>query len=383
MVPTGAFIGSRAPGLVTARMKRAGFEDDVESVRLGCQEMLRLGVTAVVDPSSSMGYHMRVFQEAHNRGDLAIRMAAVYEGTFFQHSPEDIRKHLDSIKINNLGDAFLRWRGAKFYADGGAGTRSAWLSEPFAKSMELEGAPNLGNPVVADNGVREAQFRAALAYGWDLHTHACGDQAMRQTMDLYAKFIDEIRKTRPKADLRWSIIHAYLPIEQKTRLLQDMARYDINALVNPVFNWQEGAAFANNLGSERLARTQPFRSYVKGGVLLTSGSDYGVTSHNPWIGIYALLTRRDQTTGKVYGPEETLGIADALRTYTINGAFQTYDEKTRGSIEVGKAADLIVIDMPDIRELEKDPELCFQMADKILLTMVDGQVKFRKGAFNF
>lgn len=377
-VPTGAFVGSKASALVTARPPRATFDEDVESVRLGCQEMLRLGVTAVVDPSSAMGYHMRVLQEAYNRGDLAIRMAAVYEGTFFTHPPEEMRKHFDAIKINNLGDALLRWRGAKFYADGGAGTRSAWLSEPFARSMELEGKPNLGNPVVEDNGLREAQYRAALAYGWELHTHACGDQAMRQTMDQYARLIDEIHATRPKADLRWSIIHAYLPLEEKTRVLADMARYGVIACVNPVFNWQEGAAFASNLGPERLARTQPFRSYMKGGVVLASGSDYGVTSHNPWMGLYALLTRRDQTSGKVYGPDETLGIADALRTYTTNGAFLTYDEKTRGSLEAGKAADLVVVDIPDIRELEKNPELCLQMADKVRLTMVAGQIRYER-----
>jgi predicted amidohydrolase YtcJ len=126
-----------------------------------------------------------------------------------------------------------------------------------------------------------------------------------------------------------------------------------------------------------LARTQPFRSYQKAGVLITSGSDYGVTSHNPWIGLYVLLTRKDQTTGKAYGPEETLDLAAALRTYTINGAYLTYDEKARGSLEAGKLADLVILDIPDIRNLEKDPDLCLQMTHKVLLTMVGGQVRYQ------
>jgi len=288
-----------------------------------------------------------------------------------------MRAHFEAIRINNLGDAFLRWRGAKFYADGGAGTRSAWLSEPFARSMELEGAPNFGSPVVADNGVREAQYRAALEYGWDLHTHACGDQAMRQTVDLYKKLIDEIRASRPEADLRWSVIHAYLPLEPKTSVLREMAEYGIIASTNPVFNWQEGSAFAANLGAERLARTQPFRSYVKAGVILTSGSDYGVTTHNPWMGLYALLTRKDQTSGQSYGLDETLGIEDALRSYTINGAYLAYEDKFRGSLEVGKLADLAVLDIPDIRMLEREPELCSRMAERIALTMVAGKVVYQ------
>ncbi len=273
MVPTGVFLGSRAASLVTARPPAKTVGDDVQSVRWGAEEMLRLGVTSVVDPSSRMGYMMKVYQEAYNRGDMLIRMASVYEGTFTRTPPEAISERLDAIKINNLGDMFLRWRGAKFYADGGAGTRSAWVSEPFERWKELEGAENRGLPVVADNAVREAQFRAALAHGWELHTHACGDVAMRQTVDLYIKLMDEIRAKNPGADLRWSVIHAYHPIEPKTNMIEEMAAHGIIAVVNPVFNWQEGAAFVHNLGEERMARTTPFRSIVEEGVIIAAVSD--------------------------------------------------------------------------------------------------------------
>jgi predicted amidohydrolase YtcJ len=377
-VPTGAFVGSRASALVTLSPPTGGFEDDVESVRYGVEEMLSLGVTGVVDPSSRMGYLMRVYQEAYNRGYLKLRMGAVFEGTFTTHEPEAIRRHLDAIKINNLGDRYLRWRGSKFYSDGGAGTRSAWVSRTFERWEEFEGGENFGYPVVADNARREAQYRAAIDYGWDLHTHAAGDAALRQAVDLYVKLMEEIRARRPDADLRWSLIHAYLPLEEGTRVLDDMARHRIIAAANPVFQWQEGAAFATNLGEERMARTQPFRSYMDGGVIMTSGSDFPVTSHDPWIGIYALLTRRDQATGAIYGADETVGIADALRSYTINGAYATYDEEWKGSLEVGKVADLIVVDLPDIGMLEEDPELCLTMRNRVLLTLVDGEVRYRR-----
>jgi predicted amidohydrolase YtcJ len=117
---------------------------------------------------------------------------------------------------------------------------------------------------------------------------------------------------------------------------------------------------------------------MKGGVVMASGSDYMVTSHDPWIGMYALLSRKDQASGKVYGPEETVGIEDALRSYTINGAYLTYDERSRGSLEVGKVADLVVLDMPDIRDLEKDPEQCFKMPERVVMTMVGGHVRYEK-----
>ena len=377
-VPTGVFLGSNGSALVTARPPDRSIEQDIESVRLGVKEMLRLGVTSIIDPSSRMGHNMRVYQAAYNRGYLDLRIAAVYEGTFNRHEPAQIDQYLDHLKINNLGNNFLRWRGVKVYADGGVGTRSAWVSEPFAMWEELEGTKNFGYPVVSDNQLREMQFRAALKHGWDLHTHNTGDQAMRQTVDLYMKLLNELRESQKGFDPRWSIIHAYFPIEPKTRVLEDMANYGIVAATNPVFNWQQGYSFATNSGRARMARLQPFRSYTEGGVVMASGSDYGVTTHNPWMGFYALLTRKDQKTGQVFGPTETIGIEDALRSYTWNGAYLTHEEDSKGSLEVGKLADLVVLDVKDIYSLERDPELCFEMDDKVLLTMVEGRIVFQK-----
>jgi predicted amidohydrolase YtcJ len=117
---------------------------------------------------------------------------------------------------------------------------------------------------------------------------------------------------------------------------------------------------------------------MKGGVIMASGSDYGVATHNPWMGFYALLTRKEQKTGQVFGPEETVGIEDALRSYTWNGAYLTYEEDFKGSLEVGKIADLVVLDLPDIRELERNPDLLFKMDERVLLTMVGGEVRFQK-----
>ncbi len=380
-VPTGVFLGARGTQVLTQRPRQYTFEEDVQSVKTGAAEMLRLGVTSIVDPSSRLGYNMRVYQEAYNRGYVTLRISAVYEGTFNTQTPDFIRQRLDAVKINNLGNSFLRWRGTKFYGDGGVGSRSSWISEPFEHSMEIEGSPNFGEPVMADYATREAQYRAAVDFGWDLHTHATGDQAMRQVVDLYKKLIDEKRKTQPSFSPRWSVIHAYMPMEPKTNMLADMQKYGMIAVPNPVFNWQQGTGFATNIGETRMARLQPVRSYIKAGVMTASGSDYGVTTHNPWMGLYALLTRKDQTSGKVYGPDERVDIKDALRTYTINGAYLTYEENFKGTLEVGKIADLVVLDIPSIDALQQNPELCFQIPDKIMVTMVEGQIRYNKPGF--
>lgn len=377
-VPTGVFLGARGTPLVTATPPEPGLDGAVESVPDGVREMLRLGVTSIIDPASRWGEGRDVYLEAGRRGYLELRVGDIYEGIIMEESPDRIREHLESVPEDRTSDPFLQWRGTKFYSDGGAGTRSAWVSESFDQWEEFEGEPNHGNPVVEDDAFREAQYRAALELGWELHTHAAGDVAMRQAVDLYRGLMEEVLSERPDTDLRWSLIHAYFPIEPDTRVLEDMAELGIVAAVNPVFQWQEGIAFATNVGEARMARMQPFRSYVEAGVVMASGSDYPVTSHDPWVGLYALLTRRDQATGEVYGPEETVGIEDALRSYTAAGAYLMHAEDRLGSLEEDKLADLVVLDLEDIRELERNPELLFQMPDRVLLTMVDGEVRYER-----
>lgn len=377
-VPTGMFLGRKGSALVTARPPADDMESDVRSVTAGVKEMLRLGVTAIVDADSRNDYDMRIYEEVYKRGNLLIRVPGVYFGSVYKQAPQAFAALLKPINMHVPNNSFLRWRGVKFYADGGAGTRSAWVSEPFASWQELEHQENFGEPEVDDNAKREQQFRAVAEMGWDLHTHACGDVAMRQTVSLYMKLMDEIHQQRPNADLRWSVIHAYLPIEPKAPILADMVKYHIIAVPNPIFNWQQGKGFAENLGEARMARTQPFRSYLKAGIIMPSGSDYPITSPDPWLGMYAMLTRRDQATGRVFGPQETIGVVDALRTYTTHGAYLTYDENMRGSLEVGKLADLVVVDLPDIMQLEKNPELAFHMPERIVTTLVGGRILYQK-----
>ncbi len=116
---------------------------------------------------------------------------------------------------------------------------------------------------------------------------------------------------------------------------------------------------------------------------MASGSDYGVTTHNPWLGFYALISRRDQTTDKVFGAEETVNIEEVMRSYTVNGAYLTYEEEFKGSLEVGKVADLVLLDLQDIKELESNPELCLEMPKRIVMTMVEGKVRHRGRGFSF
>ncbi len=412
MVPTGVFIGRLAPSLVTnhPNYRKLGppplpFEEQVMGVKRTCEEYLRLGVTAFRDASSRFGLGTRIYQEAKIRGYLIIRLMEILHGTYYspeRHSVEFMKKDLGKMHVvRNLDDRYFRWRGAKFYSDGGCGTRSAWMSEPFINPEKFgEKEPNYGIPVTADYDARRKTYLEALKHGLDLNTHCCGDQAMRFTVYLYIELMKAIKqgqiplwKGRMKAlgkelDFRWAIEHAYLPLEPKTHLIDDMKKYGIIAHVHPIFGWQEGKAFTENIGPERMARWIPMRSYFEHGVICSNGSDYPVTTHNPWMSMYFILAREIQAkkplsfgTADDEFPDETVGISEALISACVMGPYSTFAEDWKGSIKAGHVADLVILDLKDIFELERNPKLLWEMDKRILATLVDGEVRYKKHRF--
>lgn len=145
---------------------------------------------------------------------------------------------------------------------------------------------------------RFTQFKVLADFGWELHTHACGDAAIRQTMDAYKILMDKIKKQNPEKDLRWSIIHAYLPDEPGTSVIKDMAEYGVIAAINPSHIYYEGDSFVRNIGPDRMARHTPFKTFLNAGIIMASGSDYPNNSPDPWIGMYAMRTRKHQISGE-------------------------------------------------------------------------------------
>jgi predicted amidohydrolase YtcJ len=378
------------------------FDEQVIGVKRTCEEYLRWGVTAFRAAEDNMGSSMKIFHEAKLRGYLKIRLLEILHGIYFSpedHSAKFIKKDLSKMYVvRNLEDRYLRWRGTKYYSDGGCGTRSAWLSEPFYNPSKFgEKEPNCGNPVTSDYERRKDTYIASVEQGFDLNTHCCGDQAMRFTTDLYIELMRAIKngeypiwKGRKEAkdkdwDFRWAIEHAYLPLESRTYLIEDMSTYNIMAHVQPIFGWQEGISFRENLGPERMARWAPMRSYIEHGVICPNSSDYPVTTHNPWMGIYFMLTREIQAQDpKSFGTEkdeykdETVGISDALISSCAMGPYSTFAEDWKGSIKKGHVADLVILDIEDIFDLERNPKLLWEMEKKIVATLVDGEIRYQR-----
>jgi predicted amidohydrolase YtcJ len=384
-LPNGVFVGTKAPRLVAKAVPEKTLEQKVESLTLGLNVLASYGITAIVEAGNRMGRVTPIYQAAYDAGLLPIRVV-LYDGWYRSGDPEglgdpdEIEKRLRSLGFHNLGDDLLRIRGAKSSADGGIGSRSAAVSQPLLHiPQDPLGDKNFGAYRDPDFDYRLAQFRHLADYGWEIHTHACGDAAIRQTMDVYKILMDEIRGENPEADLRWSIIHCYMPDEPETSVIEDMADYAVIAAINPANLYFEGDSFVRNLGPERMARHTPYRTFLDAGIVMASGSDYPNNSPDPWIGMYHMVTRKHQISGEVHGPEQRISLLEALRTFTLNGAFLTYDEAIRGSLEVAKLADLVILDADLMNVSEED---LLEMGSRVLLTVVGGESIYTKPGFD-
>ncbi len=383
-LPNGVFVGDRAPRLVAAAIPSKSFEQRVESLVQGLHVLASLGITAVVEAGSTLGTVTEVYEAAYEAGDLPIR-AVIYDGWFRSGDPQGlgdptlIASRLDSLGFTQRGDDMLRIRGAKSSADGGVGSRSAALSVPYLPVPgDPLGSENYGAFRDPDFDYRLAQFQEIARRGWEIHTHACGDAAIRQTMDVYKILMDEIHDENPGADLRWSIIHNYLPDEPGTSVLDEMAEYGVIAAINPANLYFEGESFVRNLGPERMARHTPYRSFLDAGIVMASGSDYPNNSPDPWIGVYQMISRRSQRSEEVYGPDQRIPLMEALKTFTINGAYLTYDDQVRGSLTPGKLADFVILDADLLAASEEE---ILGMASRVLMTVVGGRPVFTREGF--
>jgi len=386
-LPNGVFLGERAPRLVSDAIPEKTLDQRVESLLGGMEYLASLGITALVEAGSRMGEVTRVYQEAYLRrgGRLPVR-AVVYDGWYRSGDPRGlgdpgaIRERVDALGFHALGDDVLRVRGAKSSMDGGMGSRSAAVSEPYLEVPEDPlGAGNRGALREPDFERSLAQYRALADHGWEIHTHAIGDRAINRVVDVYEELLDSLRRVQPEREHRWSVIHLYQPDEPGNSVVEEMADHGIIAAINPANLYYEGESFLRNVGPERMARHTPYRTLLDAGVVMASGSDYPNNPPDPWIGIYQMVTRRIQAHDTVYGEDETISLEEALRTFTANGAYLTYDEDRRGTIEAGKYADLVVLDA--VLD-ETDPDGLRTMADRVLLTLVGGETAYRAEGFD-
>ena len=334
------------------------------------------GITGVTDRGASDAT-MAVYQRLRDSGDLTCRVFLTYYVNAQDPSMEKVEAgilhaaHHPLHTYNNM----LWLRGLKVYLDGGMLTGSAYMREPWGVSKIY----SITDP--AYRGVRfipperlEKIARLSLANGLQPTAHTVGDAAVDALIDAY----EAVNKDLPVRDLRPCICHANF---QSRDAVDRMAKYGIVADLQPAWLYLDGATLTKHFGDKRTAWFQPYRAIFDAGVVVAGGSDHmqklgslrSINPYNPFLGIWTVLARQPRWTDQPFHPEQGITRQEALRLYTINCAFLTFEERQKGSLEAGKLADFIVIDR-DIMTCPVD-----QVKDiQVLETWLGGRRVYKK-----
>ena len=234
--------------------------------------------------------------------------------------------------------------GVKIFMDGSGAARTAWMYKDWNKSDREPDTGNTGYPLIDPAVYREA-VRLYTAAGVHIGTHAIGDRAIDWVVDSYAAALKE----RPVQALRHSIIHANTPTEHALEVMATLQRdYDSGyPETQAEFTWWIGDNYAPNLGPERRARLNPYKTYLSRGIRWGGGSDFSVTPLAARYGLWASVARQSLNGSygaTPFGTAESVDAMTALRSYTIWAAHQLFLDAEAGSIEPGKSADIAVWD---------------------------------------
>ena len=285
-----------------------------------CDMLTRVGLTSVHD-ARVIGDELDTYQEGRDSGELTLR---VYALMHYLHFPA----LQDAGVRTGLGDNRLRLGGIKMVADGAIAARTAYMSSPY------EGATDDYGILAMTAEETESQVMDMHRAGFQVCIHANGDL----TIDMVLTAYEKAQAAFPRPNTRHRIEHCTLV---NPDLLRRMNALGVVATPFCTYVYHHGEKMAF-YGEERLQWMFAQRSFLDNGVVSTGATDYPPGPFEPLLGIQSCVTRTD-SNGKVWGPSQKISVEEALRIYTVNGAYASFEEDTKGTIEPGKLADLVVL----------------------------------------
>lgn len=350
--PTG-ILKDNAMDLIFNIIPPPSVEENIDATLAALDEAKKYGITSVQDMTQPG--ELEAYQKVMEEGNLTCRIYSIWP----------IDKYEDIVRTGMTAgnDKGLIKRGAlKGYADGSLGALTAWFFDPYTQDPSTSGLPM----DVVTNGRLEKWAFDADRNRLQICIHAIGDKANSYVLDLYQK----IKNQNSPWDRRFRIEHA-----QHLRN-QDIKRFNetgVIASVQPYHCIDDGVWAEKRIGPERIKTTHAYRSLLNSGAVVAFGTDWPVAPLNPLYGIYAAVTRRtvDGKNPDGWIPEQKISVETAIKCYTLYPAYASFEENVKGSIEVGKLADFVVLD-EDI--LNIDPVKIKDV--KVVMTVFDGEIVF-------
>ncbi|MFQ3583002.1 MAG: amidohydrolase [Chloracidobacterium sp.] len=356
--PTGMLI-DRAQDLVRRVLPRLSPEDYERAALAGAQRELSLGWCTVHNAGSSL-LETNILRRLCRAGKIKLR---VYNAA--ANRPLEVEALLRSGPIVGEAGGRFTMRTIKAYMDGALGSRGAALLEPYAD------ADTSGLVLTPPDDLR-ALCRQALRAGIQIQTHAIGDRANRQVLDIYEQVLAETPVgQRQGRDVRWRIEHAQIlnPAD-----IPRFARLGVIASMQPSHAISDLHFAPRRLGLERLTGAYAWRSLLEAGAIIAGGSDAPVERGEPLIEFYAAVTRKDLTgfSGEGWHPEQAVSRLEALKMLTLWPAYAAFEDYAEsGTITVGKRADFTILSGDLLTVPEADI-----LKLRCVMTVVGGEIVF-------
>lgn len=333
-------LRENAVELVWKAIPKPNIEDIGNACLSACRRAVEAGLTGVhwlVDSADEI----RAIQKLCSEDKLPLR---VYLGISVEHLDELVRLGL----LSGFGNDMVKIGFVKVFADGSLGARTAALKKPYDDNPETTGM--LLNTQEKLNRLVLKAHKTGLQLG----IHAIGDKAVESVLKAYSKAI----KKFPRQNHRHRIEHCSV---LNPKLIKRMKRLSLIASVQPHFIISDFWV-VDRVGEDRARWVYPFKTLLHEGLIVASGSDCPVEPVSPLLGVWAVVARKNF-------PEESLTVEEALKTYTLNAAYASFEENKKGTVEVGKLADLTILsdDLLDI----PDDQIKNVVAD---MTIVNGKV---------
>ena len=288
-------------------------------------------------------------------GNLDLRLWVMISG-----SSEELAVKLPHYKMINVGDQRLTVRAIKRGIDGALGSHGAWLLEPYADMPESTGLNTTSPEVISETA------ELAIRHGFQLCVHAIGDRGNRETLDIFESAFEA---NPDKTDLRWRIEHSqHLHPDDIPRF----GELGVVASMQGIHCTSDGPWVVLRLGEKRAREgAYPWRTLLETEAVVANGTDAPVEDVDPIASFYASVTRRMKANGELFYPEQRMTREEALHSYTLAPAWAAFEEDIKGSLEVGKLADVTVLSK-DIMTVPEE-EIC---EAKVIYTIVGGDVKY-------
>jgi predicted amidohydrolase YtcJ len=323
------------------------------AIELAIDESLSKGITTFEDAGSPMST-VDVLKKMAENHQLRMRIWMM-----LRQPNEDLAPKLDQYRIIGAGGNFFTIRAIKRQIDGALGPRGAWLLEPYADKPDSRGL-NTDDP--AD--IRKTA-ELAIAHGYQLCVHAIGDRANRETLNI---FEDTFKAHPDKKDLRWRVEHAQ---HLNAADIPRFGQLGVIAAMQGIHCTSDAPYVLERLGPKRAEEgAYVWQKLMKSGAVVANGTDAPVEDVSPLASYYASVSRKLKDGSRFY-PDQRMSREEALKSYTLNNAYAAFEEKLKGSLEVGKLADITVLSK-DILTIPEDDIL----TTDIVYTIVGGKVNF-------